>query len=298
MRNKSVELKVGIVVVLAAIIFVWGVIWIKEYEFRQERHTYSVLFPNVGALEVGDPVAVLGVAKGKVEKIQLYQGDVLVTFNLTTDVVLKEDAKFTVMNIGLMGERFIEVETGHSLKPLNLSRPVKGFYDSGIPEVMGMMGEMVTEIRNLTAHLTGALGTEWSEESIKEIVRNLKKISTDLNSLLTENKNRMNQTLEDVSYTSAELKKMVEENKSRVETTMKNFSQASTKLENITQTLDSLSLSLKNLSQKIEKGEGTLGQLISDTLLYQDLKQTVKSVDELIQDIKKNPKKYFKFEIF
>jgi len=298
MRNKSVELKVGIVVVLAAIIFVWGVIWIKEYEFRQERHTYSVLFPNVGALEVGDPVAVLGVAKGKVEKIQLYQGDVLVTFNLTMDVVLKEDAKFTVMNIGLMGERFIEVETGHSLKPLNLSRPVKGFYDSGIPEVMGMMGEMVTEIRNLTAHLTGALGTEWSEESIKEIVRNLKKISTDLNSLLTENKNRMNQTLEDVSYTSAELKKMVEENKSRVETTMKNFSQASTKLENITQTLDSLSLSLKNLSQKIEKGEGTLGQLISDTLLYQDLKQTVKSVDELIQDIKKNPKKYFKFEIF
>lgn len=298
MRNKSVELKVGIVVVLAAIIFVWGVIWIKEYEFRQERHTYSVLFPNVGALEVGDPVAVLGVAKGKVEKIQLYQGDVLVTFNLTTDVVLKEDAKFTVMNIGLMGERFIEVETGHSLKPLNLLRPVKGFYDSGIPEVMGMMGEMVTEIRNLTAHLTGALGTEWSEESIKEIVRNLKKISTDLNSLLTENKNRMNQTLEDVSYTSAELKKMVEENKSRVETTMKNFSQASTKLENITQTLDSLSLSLKNLSQKIEKGEGTLGQLISDTLLYQDLKQTVKSVDELIQDIKKNPKKYFKFEIF
>jgi phospholipid/cholesterol/gamma-HCH transport system substrate-binding protein len=298
MRNKSVELKVGIVVVLAAIIFVWGVIWIKEYEFRQERYTYSVLFPNVGALEVGDPVAVLGVAKGKVEKIQLYQGDVLVTFNLTTDVVLKEDAKFTVMNIGLMGERFIEVETGHSLKPLNLSRPVKGFYDSGIPEVMGMMGEMVTEIRNLTAHLTGALGTEWSEESIKEIVRNLKKISTDLNSLLTENKNRMNQTLEDVSYTSAELKKMVEENKSRVETTMKNFSQASTKLENITQTLDSLSLSLKNLSQKIEKGEGTLGQLISDTLLYQDLKQTVKSVDELIQDIKKNPKKYFKFEIF
>jgi phospholipid/cholesterol/gamma-HCH transport system substrate-binding protein len=298
MRNKSVELKVGIVVVLAAIIFVWGVIWIKEYEFRQERHTYSVLFPNVGALEVGDPVAVLGVAKGKVEKIQLYQGDVLVTFNLTTDVVLKEDAKFTVMNIGLMGERFIEVETGHSLKPLNLSRPVKGFYDSGIPEVMGMMGEMVTEIRNLTAHLTGALGTEWSEESIKEIVRNLKKISTDLNSLLTENKNRMNQTLEDVSYTSAELKKMVEENKSRVETTMKSFSQASTKLENITQTLDSLSLSLKNLSQKIERGEGTLGQLISDTLLYQDLKQTVKSVDELIQDIKKNPKKYFKFEIF
>ena len=298
MRNKSIELKVGVVVVLAAIIFIWGVIWIKEYKFRQEKYTYSVLFPNVGALEVGDPVAVLGVAKGKVERIQLYQGDVLVTFNLTTDVVLKEDAKFTVMNIGLMGERFIEVETGHSLKPLDLSRPVKGFYDSGIPEVMGMMGEMVAEIRNLTAHLTGALGTEWSEESIKEIVRNLKKISTDLNSLLTENKNRMNQTLEDVSYTSSELKKMVEENKSRVETTMKNFSQASAKLENITQTLDSLSLSLKNLSQKIEKGEGTLGQLMNDTLLYQDLKQTVKSVDELIQDIKKNPKKYFKFEIF
>ena len=123
--DRSVELRVGIVVVIAVILLVFGIIWIKEYRFNQARYRYSVIFPNVGALEKGDPITVSGVKKGEVEEIELYQGDVLVTFNLTEDVVLKGDAKFTVMNIGLMGERFIEVFTGHSEKPLDLSKPVK-----------------------------------------------------------------------------------------------------------------------------------------------------------------------------
>ena len=91
------------------------------------------------------------------ESIILSGGDVLVTFNLTTDVKLKKDAKFTVMNIGLMGERFVDVSPGHSPELLDLSSPVKGFYDTGIPEVMGMAGQMLDEIRRLVAHLEGGV---------------------------------------------------------------------------------------------------------------------------------------------
>jgi phospholipid/cholesterol/gamma-HCH transport system substrate-binding protein len=187
MRDRLVEFRVGIAVVLAVIILVWGIIWVKEYRFRQERYTLSVLFPDVGALDVGDPVTVLGVKKGQVEEIKLYKGDVLVRLNLTTDVKLKEDAKFTVMNIGLMGERFLAVQPGHSEKEIDLSQPPKGFYDTGIPEVMGMMGQMIAEIRTLTSYLQGALGTEWSEEKIKETIKNVNQLSSDLASLLKKN---------------------------------------------------------------------------------------------------------------
>lgn len=298
MRDRLVELWVGIAVVLAVIILVWGIIWVKEYKFRQERYTLSVLFPNVGALEIGDPVTVLGVKKGEVEKIKLYQGDVLVTFNLTTDVELKEDAKFSVMNIGLMGERFVAIQPGHSKKPLDLSQPPRGFYDTGIPEVMGMMGQMIAEIRTLTGYLQGALGTEWSEKKIKETIKNVSQLSSDLASLLKENKPKIDQSVNDLLYSSSQLKKMVDQNKPKLETTLDNFSQASNNLEKITSTLEDLSASLKNLSEKIEKGEGTLGQLINDKSLYQDLKKTTRSIDELVEDIKKNPRKYFKLEIF
>lgn len=298
MDNRTVELRVGIVVIVAIAIFFFGALWIKEIKLNVERYSYSVLFPNVGALEVGDPVAVLGVEKGKVEKIRLEGGDVLVTFNLTKDVILKGDAKFTVMNIGLMGERFLAVEPGHSPETLDLSRPVKGFYDTGIPEVMGMTGLMLEEIRRLVAHLEGVFGTKWSQESIKETIRDLRKLSAELFRLLDKNKDKLENTAEDLSYTSSELRDMLERNRDKLQSSMDNFATSSAKLDTFTTTLSSLSISLKNLTQKIESGEGTLGKLVNDSTLYDDLKNTTRNVDELVTDIKKNPGKYLKFSLF
>lgn len=283
---------------IAAIILFLGIIWIKEYRFNVERYKYEVLFPNVGALGVGDPVTVLGVKKGTVESIILSGGDVLVTFNLTTDVKLKKDAKFTVMNIGLMGERFIDVSPGHSPELLDLSRPVEGFYDTGIPEVMGMAGQMLDEIRRLVAHLEGIFGTEWSQESFKETIKDLRKLSSDLVTLLDRNKDKLEKTATDLSYTSSELKALVERNKEKLQSSVDNFTTSSAKLDTITTTLSSLSVSLKNLTQKIESGEGTFGKLVNDSTLYNDLRKTTNNLDELVTDIKKNPKKYLKVSLF
>jgi phospholipid/cholesterol/gamma-HCH transport system substrate-binding protein len=297
-NSKNTELKVGVVVLLACVLLLFGFIWIKGISFQQNRYEYSVIFPNIGSLEIGDPVSVSGVQKGKVEKIQLYQGDVLVAFNLTRDVVLKKDAKFTVMNIGLMGERFIAVETGYSDSLLDLSKPVRGYYDIGIPEVMGRMGDMIDALRRLTGHLEKVIGTESSQDALIQTIENLKVISARVDTLLEHNQDRFDQTMSDISQTSSELKKMVVTNKEKLQHTMDNFSSASGKLDNITTTLDTLSIFLKNIASKIESGEGTLGQLFNDTTLYEQIKRTTQNVDSLIVDIKRNPKKYLKISIF
>jgi len=295
---KSIELKVGLVVIVACAILIFGLIWVKGIRFDQTRYKYSVVFPNVGSLEVGDPVCISGVPKGKVEKIKLHQGDVLVTFNLTTDVILKRDAKFTIMNVGLMGERFLAVQTGYSDTLLDLSQPIRGYYDVGIPEVMGKMDEMISQIRRLAEHLEAVVGTQSSQDALIQTIKNLKEISQKTNALLDRNEEKFDQTLKDLSYTSAELRKIVADNKGKLESTVDNFSSASKKLDNITTTLDSVSVSLKKLSSKIEGREGTLGQLLNDTTLYEQIKKTTQDVDSLILDIKKHPKKYLKISIF
>ncbi len=298
MPAKSIELKVGLVVIVACAILIFGLIWVKGIRFDQTRYKYSVVFPNVGSLEVGDPVCVSGVPKGKVEKIKLHQGDVLVTFNLTTDVILKRDAEFTIMNVGLMGERFLAVQTGYSDTLLDLSQPIRGYYDMGIPEVMGKMDEMISQIRRLAEHLEAVVGTQSSQDALIQTIKNLKEISQKTNALLDRNEEKFDQTLKDLSYTSAELRKIVADNKGKLESTVDNFSSASKKLDNITTTLDSVSVSLKKLSSKIEGREGTLGQLLNDTTLYEQIKKTTQDVDSLILDIKKHPKKYLKISIF
>jgi len=298
MTGKTIELRVGLVVVSAIAILVVGIIWVKGIRFNQTKYRYSVIFPNVGALKVGDPVSVSGVEKGKVKKIQLYKGDVLVILDLGADVVLKKDAKFTVKNIGLMGERFVDVQTGYSDTLLDLSQPARGDYDTGIPEVMGRVGEMIDQLSRLVANLEGVLGTKWSRESLIETIKNLREISHDLNTLLDRNKGKFDQTMDDLSYSSAELKKIIDQNKEKLQTSVDGFEQASVKLDNITTTLDTISISLKKLTYKIERGEGTLGQLVNDTTLYEQIKKTTQHVDDLILDIKKNPKKYLKITVF
>ena len=298
MNNKSTELKVGMVVLAACLLLLLGFIWIKGISFQQSHYKYSVIFSNIGSLERGDPVSVSGVAKGKVEEIQLYRGDVLVAIDLAEDVVLKKDAKFTVMNIGLMGERFIAVETGHSDTLLDLSRPARGSYDIGIPEVMGRMGELIDEIRRLTGHLEKVIGTESSQAALIQTIENLKSISEKIDTLLKRNKEKFDQTMGDLSETSTELKKLVTTNKDKLQQTVDNISSASGKLDNITTTLDTLSIFLKNITSKIENGQGSLGQLLNDTTLYDQIKKTSQNVDSLIVDIKKNPKKYLKISVF
>jgi phospholipid/cholesterol/gamma-HCH transport system substrate-binding protein len=297
-NGRSVELRVGLVVLAACILLVFGLIWVKGVRFDQTRYRYSVIFPNVGTLEKGDEVSVSGVPKGKVEDIRLFQGDVLVTVDLARDVVLKKDAKFTVMNVGLMGERFVAVETGHSDTLLDLAKPIRGYYDTGIPEVMGRMGEMIEMVRRVAESLDQVVGTKSSRESLLKTIDNLREVTQKTNDLLDRNRDRFDQTLADLSYTSSELKSMVADSKDKLGGAVDNFSSASEKLNNIATTLDSLSTSLKTLTFKLESGEGTLGQLVNDTTLYEQIKRTTQNVDSLILDIKKHPRKYLKFSLF
>src|SRR3972149_151682 len=126
MSPKTAEWKVGLVILAAIALLIYGIIWIRGTRIGRQTYTAAAVFPNVGSLSLGDPVAVSGVQKGKVKKIELHKGDVLVHVTLEKDVVLKKDARFTVMNIGLMGERFVAVGTRRSDTLLHVTRYPRG----------------------------------------------------------------------------------------------------------------------------------------------------------------------------
>src|SRR5512138_1054049 len=136
MNNISAELKVGASVLMAAAILLLGILWVKDYRLGISRYDCNVHFSNVGTLEPGDPVTVMGVKKGLVNHIRIDGDRVLVTFSLDKDVAMHSDAKITLMSSGLMGERFINIEPGTSSDLLDSSDPIEGEYSAGIPEIM------------------------------------------------------------------------------------------------------------------------------------------------------------------
>ncbi len=291
MRDLSIEIKVGTVIIAAIIILLYGIVWVKEYKFNVEHYRYICMFPEVGTLDIGDPVGVLGVEKGEVKDIELKGNNVLVTISLDKEVALKEDARFAVMNVGLMGERYVAIWPGESANALDLSAPKMGKYDTGIPEVMGMMGDAIDEIRHLVVQLEGTFGEPGKAVKIRQIIDALHEITENTNRFINDNQNTMEKALTSISNAAGRMDGFLDTNSVEMQKAVSNFAEASVKL-------NELSDDIKSITERIEKGEGTLGKTMADDSLYYDLRQTMNNLDSLITDFKEHPKKYIHLSIF
>lgn len=298
MSPKTAEWKVGLVILAAIALLIYGIIWIRGTRIGQKTYPVAVVFPNVGSLAAGDPVSVSGVLKGKIRKIELYKGDVLVHFTLERDVILKKDARFTVMNIGLMGERFVAVETGKSDTLLPLTPYPHGFYDTGIPEVMGMMGRMMDEVKQLVEALRGSIASPGYLNKLTSIVEQAEETSKRLNRMLAKNEGKVNTAFDDLSRAASQLKTTIAKNAESFDSTLNNLHTASQKITPLVEGLDSLRLSFRRISEQIEKQEGTLGKLVFDRTLYDQMRKTTRDLDSLILDVRRNPRRYLTIKVF
>jgi len=301
MAIRTTEFKVGLTVLFAIAALGWGIVWVKGYRYGQEVSQYKVYFNNVGALSAGDPVAVNGVTKGKVLNLELERGKVLVNFELDKAILLQSDAQLTVKNIGLMGERYIEIYPGTSELPYDPEVVFEGQFDTGIPEVMGMMGQMITEVRGLVSVIsTSVEGAPEAFRRADSTVVDLRAAAQILSDLLRENRSRLASAAEDIGATARSLRSTVEDKSSQIDSTIDRMAEASDRILTAAAKFDTLSDQLRSLATEVESGEGTLGALIQDPSLYDDLKRAASDIDALVADIRANPKKYVRvsFSLF
>lgn len=292
MPSKNVELRVGFLIIAALVILVGAIIWIQGYRYGKENYRFSVVFTEVGSLAKGDPVMVSGIRKGKVRDLSLAENGVLVELVLSNDVLLKEDATVTIKNIGLMGERFVAVSPGKSANKHDLMRPIIGNYDTGIPEVMGMMGEMIDELRQLVHSFKTSIGSDSNLNKFTGAVSNFEELSRSLNDYVKRNNNKLDQAAENFLKASSELRKLTVNNSSRVDSMMTRFDKSSKKIDLLVDDLTEVAATAREFANKLDSGNGTLQMLVEDRRLYDDLRRTANNIDELVSDIRANPKKY------
>ncbi|MCX7725612.1 MAG: MlaD family protein, partial [Chitinispirillaceae bacterium] len=109
MKKNEVDFIVGSSIIVAIVILITGVLWLKEISITRRMASFGVLFPNVGTLQVGDPVMVNGVVKGRVKSIFLRDKEVATIIEVEKSVKLTDSCKVAIQNIGLMGERGVGI---------------------------------------------------------------------------------------------------------------------------------------------------------------------------------------------
>ena len=108
--SRTREIQVGITVLVALGVTLWGVTWLKQFSLARKIRVWHVTFPQTGGLSTSDEVQVNGLRKGSVQSVALISDHVSVDLALDSEVVLTTDSRVSVRNVGLMGEKVIAVD--------------------------------------------------------------------------------------------------------------------------------------------------------------------------------------------
>jgi len=300
MASTNIEFRVGLIILLGVLILAGSLYWLQGYKLERNAQVVKVRFDDVGTLAVGDRVTVSGVRKGKVDDLQLTQDGVLVKLLLYKDVILKEDARFVIRNLGLMGERFIAIYPGRDTMHFDYDQVAQGEYDPGLPDVMGKLGEMVSELRSLMHTFRQSIGSDSTMYQVNRTITNLEHVSASLSGYLDRNQNKLDQTADNFFQATKRLNKMLADNSGRVDSTVMRFDEMSKRVDRFTYQLDTLSTAAREFADMLNNPDGSLQLLMEDRRLYDDLRMTADNIDDLVKDIRANPRKYInlKVEIF
>jgi phospholipid/cholesterol/gamma-HCH transport system substrate-binding protein len=296
--SRRTEIQVGVTVLIALAILLWGVTWLKEFSLARRQRVWMVHFEQTGGLAQSDEVQVNGIRKGDVQRVDLVSDGVLVHLALASDIGLTRDCVVSVRNVGLMGEKVIFVTWRDTGVPYTPADTIPGLYEKGIPEVMAALGPAMGTVSMLTQQLQ-SIAIELNQHGdITESMKNLRAASEGMRAAVQENRVALRQTLANFESASRTTKALTTDREAQLRAAMDHFASSAEKLDHLAGRLDSLRGSLQAVGNRIESGKGTLGKLVNDDRVYEDTRATLAELKALIADVKAHPKKYLTVKIF
>jgi len=297
------EVGVGILVILGTLMSIFSYNYLKGINLFEKTRTFKIVYAKVDGLSPSNPVTLNGYKIGKVQKINFNPND---TKELIVDVIIENDVKFSktskaeLYETGLIGGKAIAIIPDYNNNVIAKS----GDYLIGIvkPGLTDLVNQIMPQIQlqleavmqkaEIVLSNVNSLFDEKTKESLKSsidefgsLTNSLSETSENINDFIKDNSPNLTTTINNLNATSLKMKD-VSNSISEVD------------LNLILTNLDSTISNLNKITNKLNQGEGTVGKLLYDDGLFKNLDNATKNLEELIEDIKLNPKRYVHFSIF
>ena len=286
MKTKKSELIVGIIIVLAVLIVVFGNIVITGSKQKSDMAEITVQFPQIGGLDVGNTVFVHGVRAGKVADIALKQDGVKVVLLVNKDITLKKDVRIIISERGMMGEREISIDPGSSSENLNTSQLIQGYYNVGFNETISQIGVTIKNINALSGTLGELIDDKGQIRTIKDVIQNLNALLLKMNRIFEKNRD-ISIEFERINNILTNLDILISNNDEKVDRII-------TFADDKVSEIDNMLGQMRVLLNKLESEDTNLGRFTANDSLYQKIIATIVRFDSLVTDIRENPKHYFR----
>ena len=293
------EVTVGILITVAVIVLILGTLWLARGGLKSGYPLYT-RFAWGQNLKQGQPVLLAGVSVG-------YVGDVTLRRDGYLDVMLRIDDQYTVPKgstavvkpVGIFGDVAVAL-----MPPLPVPATSYSSGDTVPPGPaaadIGQIMNRVDTIGQSISILTRALQQQVIEAgTLKQLNRTMTSaaaLSVQLQGVVAQQNRNFTETLNAFRDAAAHMSTAVDS--AQLAATEANLRRTSENTARLAANLDSTNAQVRNLLILAQHGNGTIGKLLTDSLLYSDLRHSVQQLDSLIADLKKNPKKYINLRIF
>lgn len=304
----SNEVKVGLVVTAGIVFLIWGINFLKGTDIFSSRNTYYAIYHNVDGLRESDPIILSGYKVGHVDDLIFLEdrsGQIAVTLMIEDRIKVPKNSTVRIIT-DLLGTRTIDLEMSEfEAYAKSGDTLIAATQPSFTAELNKQVGPIKFKAENLmvsldsVARMLNLLMNDQNRNSLSKTFSNIEGLTKKLDYQLSRDEGRLFAILDNVSSITENIK----ENNEELTNILKNFSQISDTLakanlaQTIKQTNDVLS-ETEMLFAKINNGEGSMGMLLKDEKLYNNLANSASSLDQLLTDMKQNPKRYVHFSVF
>ncbi len=280
------EVGVGAFVLLGVAVFLVGMFYLTGQSLRAGGISVDVMFESVAGLKQGDPVLVSGVKKGRVARVALERvKSVRVTLDLSKDVAPRIDASAAVAAMDLFGAKFIDYNPGARDEMLARGRSISG---TSTPDIAGVAQGVANRANELMENAANIVSDRLGEDIHNTLIMTQRAMNTLATAPEGPFIKQTTRTLEATERVMQRVDSMLGSGTGR------NIDSISTNLSKLTNHLTHTTAQLDTLLSRMNRGEGTLGRMASDTMMYHDLHALSVSLTALLTDLKEHPDKYVK----
>lgn len=310
------EAKLGLTAIIAIIIFVWGLNFLKARSLFNKNLTFYGVYSQVDGLKISSSVLYRGYTVGQVRSINFvgkHYEQVLVEFSVTNEIQIPNNTIAAITSVDLMGSKAIDLIPGNSIIYAKDDDTLTTRVDLGIMQQVNeqiaplklkaenILSSLDTILTSIQGILDGKVDGEHKGGigSVNRTLDNIEQLTHNLNILVADETKNIATIIENINSVTTNLK----DNNTHITQTLSNVAEISDSLKaaNMKATLQRVNhilASIDTMTMRLNNGEGTMGKILNKEELYYDLTAISENLNKILIDLQNNPKKYISFSVF
>jgi phospholipid/cholesterol/gamma-HCH transport system substrate-binding protein len=308
------ETKVGIITVFAVTILILGYNYLKGKDIFTDTVDIYAEYSQINGIKESNPILYNGFVVGKITKLSLSsRGTIIARLTIKPELQIPDNTIAKIVSQDLLGAKAIELFLGDSRTFIEEGDTIRTDMEMSLAE---SVNSQVLPIKQKAEQLLGTVDSilvsvqyilnpnfrmniDESFASIKRSIETLEITSTRVDSMVKFQAARFKVITNNIESISTNLRN----NNEKITNILQNIDQISDSLTkvNFVETIDRANKALSDIAiitEKINTGQGTLGMLVNDEMLYKNLNQSSKDLDKLLVDLRLNPKRYVSLSLF